>query len=83
MKGYPISSFLFWAIDPERRQDWDIYKFLENFRHGDVHDEMAEMDGRDVVLVLDGQQRLTSLLIGLQGSYTIRPKYARRSNREG
>ena len=74
MKGYPISSFLFWAIDPERRQDWDIYKFLENFRHGDVHNEMAEMDGRDVVLVLDGQQRLTSLLIGLQGSYTIRPK---------
>jgi uncharacterized protein with ParB-like and HNH nuclease domain len=83
MKGYPISSFLFWGITPERRQDWDIYKFLENFRHGDVHNEMAEMDGRDVVLVLDGQQRLTSLLIGLQGSYTVRPKYARRSSREG
>lgn len=83
MKGYPISSFLLWEIAPERRQDWDIYKFLENFRHGDVHNEIAEMDGREVVLVLDGQQRLTSLLIGLQGSYTVRPKYARRNSRDG
>ncbi|PPD43584.1 MAG: hypothetical protein CTY15_09475 [Methylocystis sp.] len=80
MKGYPISSFLFWEVAPDRRHDWDIYKFMENFRHGDVHNEMAETDGRDVILVLDGQQRLTSFVIGLQGSYTIRPKYARRGS---
>ncbi len=80
LKGYPISSFLFWEIKPERRSDWEIYKFIENFRYGDVHNEMAEPDGRDVVLVLDGQQRLTSLLIGLRGSFTVRAKYARRNN---
>jgi hypothetical protein len=80
LKGYPISSFLFWEIKPERRADWEIYKFIENFRFGDTHNELAEPDGRDVVLVLDGQQRLTSLLIGLRGSFTVRAKYARRSN---
>ncbi len=80
LKGYPISSFLFWEIKPERRSDWEIYKFIENFRYGDTHNEMAEPDGRDVVLVLDGQQRLTSLLIGLRGTFTVRSKYGRRNN---
>lgn len=80
LKGYPISSFLFWEIKPERRSDWEIYKFIENFRFGDTHNEMAEPDGRDVVLVLDGQQRLTSLLIGLRGTFTVRSKYKRRNN---
>ena len=41
---------------------------------------MSEPDGRDVVLVLDGQQRLTSLLIGLQGTFTVRSKCSRRNN---
>lgn len=80
LKGYPISSFLFWEIKPERRSDWEIYKFIENFRYGDTHNEMAESDGREVVLVLDGQQRLTSLLIGLRGTFTVRSKYGRRNN---
>jgi Protein of unknown function DUF262/Protein of unknown function (DUF1524) len=80
LKGYPISSFLFWEIKPEHRSDWEIYRFIENFRFGDTHNEMAEPDGRDVVLVLDGQQRLTSLLIGLRGTFTVRSKYKRRSN---
>jgi hypothetical protein len=80
MKGYPISSFLFWEIKPERRNDWEVYKFIEYFRFGDTHNEMAEPDGRDVVLVLDGQQRLTSLLIGLRGTFTVRSKYGRRNN---
>jgi hypothetical protein len=80
LKGYPISSFLFWEIKPERRADWEIYKFIDNFRYGDTHNEIAEPDGRDVVLVLDGQQRLTSLLIGLRGTFTVREKYRRRNN---
>ncbi len=80
LKGYPISSFLFWEIRPDKRADWEIYRFIENFRFGDIHNDMAEPDGRDVVLVLDGQQRLTSLLIGLRGTYTVKEKYRRRQN---
>lgn len=80
LKGYPISSFLLWEIRPERRSDWEIYRFIENFRHGATHNELVEPDGRHVLLVLDGQQRLTSLLIGLRGSFEVRSKYARRNN---
>jgi hypothetical protein len=83
LKGYPISSFLFWEIKPERRNDWEIYKFVENFHSGDAHNDVAEPDGREVVLVLDGQQRLTSLFIGLRGTFAVRSKYRRRANPEG
>ena len=80
MKGYPISSFLFWEIKPENRANWEIYRFVENFRYNSTHNEITDPDGRDVVLVLDGQQRLTSLLIGLRGSYTIKLKHKRWDN---
>lgn len=80
LKGYPISSFLFWELRPENRRNWEIYKFIEQFRFGEIHNEEADPDGRDVVLVLDGQQRLTSLLIGLRGSYTIKLKHKRWDN---
>lgn len=80
MKGYPISSFLFWDLKPESKQQWEIYKFVENFRYGDTHNEIAETDGFDVTLVLDGQQRLTSLMLGLRGSYTVKAKNKRINN---
>lgn len=80
MKGYPISTFLFWEVESGHRGDWDIYKFIENFRHGDTHNELLEPGGRQITLVLDGQQRLTSLLIGLRGTYTVRRKYGRKGN---
>ncbi|RWK85308.1 MAG: DUF262 domain-containing protein [Mesorhizobium sp.] len=80
MKGYPISSFLFWDVAPENKPNWQIYKFAENFRFGETHNEIAETDGRDVTLVLDGQQRLTSLLLGLRGTFTVKAKNKRWDN---
>lgn len=77
MKRYPISSFLFWQVAPENKRNWVIYRFMENFRFGELHNDTAEIDGRDVTLVLDGQQRLTSLLIGLRGSFTSKLKHKR------
>jgi uncharacterized protein with ParB-like and HNH nuclease domain len=71
MKGYPISSFLFWDVSPENKMNWQIYKFAENFRFREVHNEAGDTSGRKLTLVLDGQQRLTSLLIGLRGSFTV------------
>ena len=80
MKRYPISSFLFWAVAPENKPNWQVYKFAEQFRFGEVHTELAETDGRKVTLVLDGQQRLTSLLLGLRGSLSIKAKGKRWDN---
>jgi hypothetical protein len=79
MQGYPISSFLFWEVEPQNRRRWAIYKFQEQYRQGESWNEKVEPDGRDIIFVLDGQQRLTSLLIGLRGSYTLRERYARKS----
>lgn len=73
LRGYPISTFLMWELQPQNIGDWEIYRFVRQFRQGDIHNEPAAVaDDRPVTLVLDGQQRLTSLLIGLSGSYTVR-----------
>lgn len=80
MRGYPINSFLFWELQPGNFSDWDIYQFVRRFRQGNIHNETATPNiNQPVVLVLDGQQRLTSLLIGLMGSYTMRLKKARKA----
>ena len=81
MRNYPISSFLFWDLKPETREDWDIYKFVEHAKESGSRNEMTGTEGiTDLTLVLDGQQRLTSLLVGLKGTYTVKKKNMRKSN---
>jgi uncharacterized protein with ParB-like and HNH nuclease domain len=72
MGDYPISSFLFWRIKEENKKDWITYRFITDFDSENPHNQEADLSGinRDIFLVLDGQQRLTSLYIGLKGSYT-------------
>lgn len=71
MCGYPISSFLFWRIREENKKDWISYDFIRDFDAESPHNSEANLDGinQDIFLVLDGQQRITSLNIGLRGSY--------------
>src|SRR5687767_5635977 len=67
MRGYPIGSFLFWELEPDSRDKWQIYKFVDEGSQGGVHNPPASGHGvQQLTLVLDGQQRLTSLLIGLR-----------------
>jgi uncharacterized protein with ParB-like and HNH nuclease domain len=81
MRGYPISSFLFWELKPENRDKWQVYEFLERAQYGGTHNQLAGTDGvTSLSLVLDGQQRLTSLMIGLRGTYTMKKKYKRWDN---
>src|SRR5260221_9446371 len=76
LRGYPISSFLFWQLKHENKDKWEVYKFVDAFKQGGTHNQLANVDGvHDLTLVLDGQQRLTALLIGLKGSFTIKKKY--------
>lgn len=79
LKGYPISSFMFWAVDETTKNEVKIYRFIENYR-ADARNEPTRPSGQSVTLVLDGQQRLTSLLIGLKGTYAEKQKHARRNN---
>lgn len=71
MGNYPISSFLFWKIREEKKNLRTAYKFFSDFDKEDPHNLEANLAGvnQDIYLVLDGQQRLTSLYIGLKGSY--------------
>src|ERR1700722_8843513 len=81
MRGYPISSFLFWELKQENRDKWQVYEFLEKAKHGGTHNQQANIHGvTSLSLVLDGQQRLTSLMIGLRGTYTAKKKYKRWDN---
>jgi hypothetical protein len=81
LRGYPISSFLFWELKPENRDKWEAYTFVSEGRYGGVHNTLANTNGvQQLTLVLDGQQRLTSLLIGLKGAYVAKKKYKRRDN---
>jgi hypothetical protein len=78
MRGYPISSFLLWKVPPEAHGDLEIYKFLKDVSELGRHNERKRIDlVSNLTFVLDGQQRLTSMLVGLGGSYEARRKYGR------
>jgi len=72
MRGYPISSFLFWNVNPFDIDGIDVYKFIDDYEQGYTTNTRANIGEGKVSLVLDGQQRLTSLLIGLKGSFTAK-----------
>lgn len=80
LKGYPISSFMLWAVEDNTRREVRAYRFFENYRVGDVLNEPVQTEGRDLMLVLDGQQRMTSLLIGLRGTFSEKARYKRKLN---
>jgi len=70
MRRYPISSFLFWQVPLDGRDDVEAYEFLQTVSGSRNRAKLARVPGnRDLTFVLDGQQRLTSLLVGLQGYY--------------
>ncbi|MBL8087470.1 MAG: DUF262 domain-containing protein [Chthonomonas sp.] len=81
LRGYPISSFLFWSIESENYEKWRAYQFLIDGKDGGIHNPEANLSAvSDLHLILDGQQRLTSLNIGLRGTYTVKKKYGRKDN---
>lgn len=71
MADFPIGSFLYWWLEQKNKNEWPVYEFLRDFDSEDPHNPAANMAGitKDITLVLDGQQRITSLYIGLKGSY--------------
>ena len=72
LNRYPISSFLFWELKPENRDKWQVYKFLEEAQDGGTHNQRTNTDGAtNISLVLDGQQRLTSLIMGYDNDSCI------------
>lgn len=79
MQGYPINAFLFWKVPKEKTSDFQFYEFLRDYhQHSNRHNVKANTNGAgDIMAVLDGQQRLTSLYIGLKGSYSYKMPHRR------
>lgn len=74
MRGYPVGSFLSWKVLPETISAFKFYGFMKDYnafnnRHNPVVDIPTD---REVIAILDGQQRLTSLNIGLRGTYAYK-----------
>ena len=79
MKDYPIGSFLFWDINEQNISDYRYYEFLRDYHEKDnYHNPKAStITDKNIIVILDGQQRLTALYIGLMGSYAKKIPYKR------
>ena len=83
MRGYPIGTFLFWDIKDARNNEYTFYKFLQNYHEKkEFLNEIAPKPElkEEIIGVLDGQQRLSSMYISLQGTYAYKKLYAKWSN---
>ncbi|MBB5848406.1 DUF262 domain-containing protein [Micrococcus endophyticus] len=74
MRGYPVGSFLSWKVLPETVSQFKFYGFMKDYSAFDNYHnpEIDIPSDREIVAILDGQQRLTSLNIGLRGTYAYR-----------
>ncbi|GAA9198089.1 DUF262 domain-containing protein [Helicobacter pylori] len=93
LRGYPIGSFLFWKLQKEdiaksdeqdeKKLNFQLYQFITNYDERKPHNEkirIEQINRDDLYIVLDGQQRLTSLYIGLKGTRTLKKKWAKNDN---
>lgn len=77
MRRYPIGSFLFWEIPVADLGDYVFYDFIRAYHEQrSAHCPVVRSDelptGKPVTAILDGQQRMTAINIGLRGSYARR-----------
>ncbi|GAA9286514.1 DUF262 domain-containing protein [Helicobacter pylori] len=91
LRGYPIGSFLFLKLQKEdiaksddeqdeNKLNFQLYQFITNYDERKPHNEKINIEQimrDDLYIVLDGQQRLTSLYIGLKGTRTLKKKWAK------
>ena len=82
MRNYPIGTFLFWKVNKGKIKDFQFYEFLKKYHEKDCrHNLKADLaDDEDIIALLDGQQRMTSLYLALAGSYTFKKPYMARNN---
>ncbi len=83
MRDYPIGTFLFWQVDKDKIKDFEFYEFLDKYHEKNYrHNKKANLSSdEDVIALLDGQQRMTSMFLALcGGGYSIKKKHARKDD---
>ena len=73
MQGYPVGTLLLWRVDAESASKYRFYDFVRDYHERDnPHCPRLPTQRAALTAVLDGQQRLTALNIGLCGSMSTR-----------
>jgi Protein of unknown function DUF262 len=77
MQGFPVGSFLFWKIEPSTAQNFRFFDFSRDYHQRDNPHcpPLGKTPSGTVIAVLDGQQRLTALNIGLRGSMAVKESH--------
>lgn len=81
MQGYPVGTLLLWRVEAANAEKYNFYDFVRAYHERDnPHCEPLPVQRSDLTAVLDGQQRLTAMNIGLTGSLSLKDKYKRKNN---
>lgn len=77
MRNFPIGSFLFWELKAEKAGEYVFYEFLKSYHERYPYNELKKGAFRhsEIIGVLDGQQRLSSIFIGLMGTHAQKIKH--------
>lgn len=72
MQGFPFGTFLYWRVAPENSDKFNFYGFVLDYHEKENRHcpPLPPMPNTALTAVLDGQQRLTALNVGLRGSMT-------------
>lgn len=90
MLEYPIGTFLFWKVKKAiiNKKEYSMYEFIQDYHDRDMNKNppapqpFPDPGEETMWAVLDGQQRLTSLYIALQGSLSRKLPRKRWSNND-
>lgn len=82
MRNYPFGTFLFWRLHKENAESYVFYEFLQEYDDRSPYNrrKTGSFLHNEIYGVLDGQQRLSSMYIGLMGTHTEKAPYKRSTN---
>lgn len=77
MQDYPIGTFLFWNVEAANSHKFKFYGFVRDYHKRDNPHcpDLGLLPNQNLIAILDGQQRLTALNIGLRGSVAVKLPY--------
>lgn len=82
MRNYPIGTFLFWRLNKEMAKSYVFYEFLRDYDERTPYNRRNEggFTSDEIIGVLDGQQRLSSIYVGLMGTHVEKAPYKWRAS---
>lgn len=82
MRNYPFGTFLFWQLSKITASDYAFYEFLTDYDEREPYNRRCPgiFSHEEIIGVLDGQQRLSSMYVGLMGTHTRKAPHKHRTN---